>query len=244
MPQPAFEIINEDRPGLWLLTCDHATNRVPEEIGGGDLGLSDEDMERHIAYDVGAAGVTRHLARMLDCPAVLSTFSRLVIDPNRGDEDPTQIMQLYDGTIIPQNRNIDATETERRREHYHRPYHDAVARLAARAPDTPYIAVHSFGPKLVGRAPRPWHVGFLHSGDTRLSDPVIERLSQDPNLCIGDNQPYSGHLPGDSVDRHALSTGRPNLLIEVRHDLIRTEEEQAYWAGILAPVLQEAAAKL
>lgn len=244
MPLPAFEIFGEDRPGRWLLTCDHASNRVPDDVGGGDLGLSDTDMERHIAYDIGAAGVTRHLAKLLDCPAVLSTFSRLVIDPNRGDDDPTQVMRLYDGTIIPTNRHIDDREIERRRQIYHRPYHQAVARLAERAPDTPYIAIHSYGPKLAGRAPRPWHVGFLHSGDTRLSDPVIARMSEDPALCVGDNQPYSGHLPGDSVDRHALSTGRPNILVEVRHDLIRTDAQQADWAARLAPVLREAAATL
>jgi predicted N-formylglutamate amidohydrolase len=187
--------------------------------------------------------VTRHLARLLDAPAVLSTFSRLVIDPNRADDDPTQIMRLYDGTIIPANRHLTEEEAVFRRKTYHHPYHEQIARIVEKDPQAPYIAVHSFGPKLNGRAPRPWHIGFLHSGDRRLSDPVIRILSEDPQLCVGDNQPYSGHLPGDSVYRHALLNGRPNLLIELRHDLIRTEEQQEAWAERLAPVLRAAASE-
>ena len=103
-------------------------------------------MERHIAWDVGAAGVTRALAALLDAPAILSTFSRLVIDPNRGEDDPTLVMRLYDGTIIPANARVDGAETERRLATFHRPYHDALARLAARRADTVICAIHSFTP--------------------------------------------------------------------------------------------------
>ena len=115
MTQPSFHIDGAKRAGRWLFTCDHATNRVPDWIGGGDLGLHPSDMERHIAFDIGAAAVTRKLAGAMDSPAVLSNFSRLVIDPNRGEDDPTLLMQLYDGTIIPANRHADAAERERRR---------------------------------------------------------------------------------------------------------------------------------
>ncbi len=236
----AYEIIGNDRPGRWLITCDHASNRVPDWIGGGSLGIDAADIQRHIAWDVGAAGVTRALAQALDSPAILSDFSRLVIDPNRGEDDPTLVMKLYDGTIIPANRHADAVEVTRRLDALHRPYHDAYARLAARRPDTVIVAIHSFTPCLRGRAPRPWQVGVLYSHlDERLSRRLIDRLMQEPDLCVGDNEPYSGHLPGDAIDRHALMPGRLNTLIEVRNDLITTPAQQQAWAQRLAPILTQ-----
>ena len=120
-------------------------------------------MARHIAYDVGAAGLARALGEALDSPVICSDFSRLVIDPNRGEQDPTLVMKLYDGTIIPANRHVDAAEVERRLATLYRPYHAAYAALAARRPDTVILAIHSFTPCLKGRPPRPWHVGVLYS---------------------------------------------------------------------------------
>ena len=243
--QEAYQIIGEDRPGRWLVTCDHASNRVPDWVGGGSLGIAPADMARHIAWDVGAAGVTRALAMALDSPAILSDFSRLVIDPNRGEDDPTLVMRLYDGTIIPANRAIDAAGVEERLERLYRPYHTAYARLAARRADTVIVAVHSFTPCLKGRAPRPWHIGVLHSHlDTRFSLPLIARLRAEADLCVGDNEPYSGHLPGDAIDRHALGPRRHNTLIEIRNDLIATEAQQQAWAARLAPILAEVLAGL
>lgn len=243
MTTPPFHIVGEDRPSRWLVTCDHANNRVPACINGGDLGIAPADMERHIAYDIGAAGVTRRLAERLNGPAILSDFSRLVIDPNRGEDDPTLVMKLYDGTIIPANRHVDAAETERRLNAFHRPYHDALERLAARRDDTVICAIHSFTPRLNGRAHRPWHVGILYSHrDPRLALAVLARLRAEPDLCVGENEPYGGHLDGDSIDRHALTPGRPNVLIEIRHDLIRDEDGQIAWADRLAPILKAALA--
>lgn len=241
----AFQIIGEDRPSRWLVTCDHASNRVPDWVAGGNLGIAPTDMARHIAWDVGAAGLTRALAEELDGPAILSNFSRLVIDPNRGEDDPTLVMRLYDGTIIPANRHIDNAGIEERLDRLYRPYHAAYAALAARRPDTVIVAIHSFTPCLKGRPPRPWHVGVLHSRlDSRFSQPLIARLEAEADLCIGDNEPYSGHLPGDAIDRHALTPGRHNTLIELRNDLIGTEAEQRAWAKRLAPILREALAGL
>jgi predicted N-formylglutamate amidohydrolase len=237
----AFQIDGDARPGRWLVTCDHASNRVPDWVAGGDLGIPPDDMARHIAWDVGAAGVARHLGRLLDSPVILSDFSRLVIDPNRGEDDPTLVMRLYDGTIIPANRHVDAAEVERRLDRLYRPYHAAYARLAAQHPDRVILAVHSFTPCLKGRNPRPWHVGVLYSHlDARLSTALIARLIREPDLCVGDNEPYSGHLPGDAIDRHALQAGRHNTLVEVRNDLIETAAEQAHWAARLAPILSTA----
>ena len=236
------EIPGSARTGRWLVTCDHASNAVPGWIGGGSLGINAADMSRHIAYDVGAAGLARALADRLDAPAILSTFSRLVIDANRGEDDPTLIMQLYDGTVIPANRALTTEDRACRLSLYHG-YHAAYARLAARRPDTVICAVHSYTPALRGRPPRPWHIGILHSHrDSRLALPLIARLRAEPDLTVGDNEPYSGHLDGDAIDRHALSHGRPNILIELRNDLIATPADQSAWAARLAPILAEALA--
>ena len=234
----AYRIIGERRPGRWLVTCDHASNRVPDWVAGGNLGIAAADMARHIAYDLGAAGVAERLAAALDSTAILSDFSRLVIDPNRGEDDPTLVMRLYDGTIIPANRHIDDTGIQERLDRLYRPYHTAYAALAARRPDTVIVAVHSFTPCLKGRAPRPWQVGILHSHlDERLSRALIRRLQAEGDLCVGDNEPYHGHLPGDAIDRHALTPGRLNTLIEVRNDLIATAAAQQDWSDRLARVL-------
>ena len=234
----AYHIIGEHRQSRWLITCDHASNAVPTEVGGGDLGISAEDMARHIAWDVGAAGLAGALGAALEAPVICSRFSRLVIDPNRGEEDPTLVMKLYDGTIIPGNRHVGPEEVERRLETLYRPYHDALAGLAARRADTVIVAIHSFTPCLRGRAPRPWHVGVLYSqDDDRLSRLLIDRLAGEADLHVGDNEPYAGALPGDAIDRHALQAGRHNTLIEVRNDLIAHEAGQQVWAGRLAAVL-------
>lgn len=238
MTQPGFETIGPTRDSRWLITCDHAGNHVPPEIG--DLGLPEADMARHIAYDIGAWGLACALGAALGAPVIGNHVSRLVIDPNRGEDDPTLVMKLYDGAVIDGNRRVDAAERTRRLEAYHRPYHDALDALAARRDDTVLVAVHSFTPQLRGRAWRPWEVGILYAWDSRLSDPLIDELAAGGDLTVGRNQPYKGHLPGDSVHRHALMPGRQNTLIEVRNDLIAAPDDQTAWAARLAPLLQRA----
>ena len=243
LAHPAFEVADADAPGPWVVTCDHATNAVPDWLGGS-LGLPPEEMERHIAHDIGAAGLARALARRLQSPAILTRFSRLVIDPNRGEDDPTLLMRLYDGSIVPGNRHAGSEELERRLGRLYRPYHDALGALLASRPDPAMLAIHSFTPQLRGRPPRPWHIAVLHSHrDERLAQPVLRRLKGEPDLFVGDNEPYSGHLPGDSVDRHALGPGRLNVLLELRQDLIATETQQEAWADRLAPLLRDARAE-
>jgi len=236
-----FEIEGAGRPARWLVTCDHAANTVPPFVNGGTLGLAAGDMARHIAFDPGAQGVARDLARRLDAPYIGAGFSRLVIDPNRGEDDPTLVMKLYDGTVIPANRHIDADDLARRLNRCYRPYHTALAELAARRDDTVIVSVHSFTPQFRGRPPRPWHVGVLFAADERLSRPLIARLRAEPDLCVGANEPYGGHLPGDAIARHAIAHQRPNVLIELRNDLIETGAAQAAWAARLAPMLEAAA---
>lgn len=240
-PAEAFTVAGADRPGGWLVTCDHATNRVPDWLGG-TLGVRAEDMARHIAYDPGAKGLALALGQALNSPVLCSDFSRLVIDPNRGQDDPTLVMQIYDGTIIPGNRNITPDQVQQRLDRLYHPYHAAYARLAQ---GRTIVAIHSFTPCLRGRDPRPWHVGVLYSHlDARLSAPLMARLRQEPDLCVGDNEPYAGHLPGDAIDRHSLGPARLNTLIEVRNDLIATPKAQQGWANRLAPILAGALADL
>ena len=239
MTYTPFYLHGETRPSRWLITCDHATNTVPPEVSGGDLGLSREDMERHIAYDVGAYGMAQHLSSMMDAPLIASNFSRLVIDPNRGEDDPTLLMKLYDGSIIPGNRHADEAEVERRLNLCYRPYHEELARMAA-LPHAVIVSVHSYTRQLRGRDPRPWHVGILYPEDDRLARPLIDLLKAEGDLVVGDNEPYSGHLPGDAIDRHAVQLHRPNVLIEVRNDLIADHEGQRNWAARLAPILTRA----
>jgi predicted N-formylglutamate amidohydrolase len=241
----AYECINERGGAPILLLCDHATNIVPMAVEGGSLGLPDAEMGRHIAYDIGARGVTLALAELLDAPAVLTRFSRLVIDPNRGEDDPTLVMRLYDGTIVPGNRAITPEEVRRRLVAYHRPYHSAVdaqidAMIAA-GREPRLIAIHSYTPQLKGRPLRPWQVGVLWHHDGRLALPLLDRLRAEPDLCVGDNQPYSGQLEGDTLSRHGTGRGLPHVLIELRHDGIDTEAGQRLWARRLAPMLAEVA---
>ena len=240
-PHDAYEVLNAKQTGKWLITCDHASNAVPDWINGGDLGLPQADMNRHIAFDIGAAAVTRHLSKHLDAPAILSRFSRLVIDPNRGEDDPTLLMQLYDGTIIPANRRLSKSDHTRRLEACYRPYHMALGNLADRNPQAIYVAIHSFTPRLHGRPPRPWDIGILYAKqDPRFAQVLLARLRQEPDICVGENEPYKGDLKGDAVDQHALRSGRLNALVEIRHDLIDTAKGQKHWAKRLAVILEDA----
>lgn len=238
-----FLVDGAGRSGRWVVLCDHASNLVPDFVNGGGLGVAPTDMARHIAYDPGAAGVSRALAAALDGPAILSQFSRLVIDPNRGEDDPTLIMQLYDGTIIPGNRRISDVDAGERLMRCHRPYHAAVAELAAQRSAPVIVSIHSFTPRLRARPPRPWQIGVLYAADTRLAHPLLSRLRAEPDLAVGDNQPYTGRLPGDTIDRHAILHGHPNVLIELRNDLIATQAQQRTWAARLAPMLIETLAR-
>ena len=237
-----YHVLGGERASRWLILCDHARNLVPDWVNGGDLGIAAEDMQRHIAYDIGAAGVAKRLAELLDAPAIMSNFSRLVIDPNRGEDDPTLVMQLYDGTLIAGNRGISQAGIDERLERCYRPYHAAVTKLAARHDDTVIVSVHSFTPRFRGRPLRPWHCGLLYADDTRLSLPLVQLLEQVPGLVVGANKPYSGHLTGDTIYRHAIEPGRQNTLIEVRNDLIDSDAGQAEWAERFAQLLPKALA--
>ena len=238
----AYETVDGagDKDGLppVLVVCDHASNRVPKSINGGALGLPEADMSRHIAYDIGARGVTLALADRLGASAVLSRFSRLVIDPNRGDDDPTQVMQLYDGTIIAANARLSPETIAARRAELTEPYHAAItqqieAQIAKGTPPV-VLSIHSFTPQLSGRRVRPWQLGILYAHDDRMARPLLASLRRDTDLIVGDNEPYHGALIGDCMDRHCLSRGLLHVLIEVRNDLIETGPDQQAWAARLS----------
>lgn len=243
-PDLPYETIPGDPATGWLLLCDHARNWMPERYAG--LGLPPEQLERHIAYDIGAEGVTRLLAARLGAPAVMSRFSRLLIDPNRGDDDPTLVMRLSDGAVVPGNARIDAAERDYRIRTFYDPYHRAVtaaidAALAAGHPPA-IVSVHSFTPLWRG-ARRPWEIGILWDEDPRLAVPMIERLKSDQSLTVGDNEPYSGRLKGDTMYRHATLRGLAHALIEYRQDLIADAAGQADWADRTATVLESLAGR-
>jgi predicted N-formylglutamate amidohydrolase len=222
-----------------LILCDHAENTIPEAYG--TLGLRSEDLHRHIAYDLGASGVAERLARELGAPALLSRFSRLLIDPNRGLDDPTLIMQLSDGLIVPGNVGIGDAEIAARIARYYEPYHRAIDRaieVAIGAGKPPIVlSMHSFTQAWKG-TPRPWHVAVLWDKDPRLPVPLLSGLQTIPGIVVGDNEPYSGQLKGDTLYRHATLRGLAHALVEVRQDLILSEEGQTEWAKRLAEVLR------
>jgi predicted N-formylglutamate amidohydrolase len=234
----AFRLVAGDPACGLLLICDHAENRVPAEYG--DLGLPPAEFRRHIAYDPGAAAVTRGLAEALNAPAVLSTFSRLLIDPNRGDDDPTLIMRLSDGAVLPGNARVDAAERARRIARFYKPYHAAIERTLDAAMATGVVpaifSVHSFTPIWRG-VPRPWHAGVLWDMDPRLAVPMIDALRADPELIVGDNEPYAGALRNDTMYQHATTRGLAHALIEIRQDLIADDAGVAHWTARLADIL-------
>lgn len=199
-------------------------------------------MHRHIAFDLGAEGVAAALAKMLGAPAVLSRFSRLLIDPNRGLDDPTLIMQIADGLVVPGNEGLSAEDMAARLDSFYRPYHAAIDRaveagIAAGKPPA-ILSVHSFTQAWKG-IPRPWSAAVLWDKDPRLPLPLLKALHTIPGAEIGDNVPYSGQLKGDTLYRHATLRGLAHALVEVRQDLILAEEGQADWGAHLARALND-----
>lgn len=221
-----------------IVLCDHASNDLPTPYG--TLGLPASELSRHIAYDIGAAGVVRRLASRLGVPAVMTRYSRLLIDCNRGLDDPTLIVRLSDGAVVPGNRHVDDAERERRVALYYAPYHEAVARVVDEALGLGVppllVSVHSFTDNWKGD-PRPWHAAILWDKDPRLAARLIEGLGREPGLVVGDNEPYTGRLKGDTLYQHGTLRGLPHAIVEIRQDLIASAEGEEAWGERLADVL-------
>ncbi len=237
-PAPA-ERIRTDAGSALVLTCDHASRRVPRALG--DLGLKPEHFDRHIAYDIGAEAVTRILSENLDATAVLAGYSRLVVDLNRPPGHPTSMPDVSDETLIPANQNLSPAQVIGRLEAIFEPYHRLVRQtmtdvwLHHRPPVL--FSVHSFSPRF-GGSPRPWDVGILWNHDPRLAKPLIKAL-HDRGLDVGDNLPYSGRDLAYTIDSHGGACGLANCVIEINQDQVADDAGVARWAAILTEVLGE-----
>lgn len=236
---PVAECINAHGQSALVLSCDHASRRVPRVLG--DLGLNAEHFDRHIAYDIGAEGVTRILSETLDAKAVLAGYSRLVVDLNRPPAHPTCIPDVSDETLIPGNQDLSAGHIAARLETFFEPYHRLLQRtitdvwLNERPPAL--FSVHSFSPRF-GGSPRPWDVGVLWNHDPRLAKPLIRAL-HDLGLDVGDNLPYSGKDVAYTIDAHAGACGLANCVIEINQEQVADEAGVERWGGILTDVLRE-----
>lgn len=237
----SYRVIGGDATRGVIVLCDHARNAFPP--GYGTLGMPEAQLQRHIAYDIGAEAITERVAAALGAPALLTKFSRLLIDPNRGADDPTLIMRLSDGAIIPGNKDVDAAERERRIARFHRPYHTAIGKVidqclaAGVAPLL--LSLHSFTESWKG-VPRPWHVGILWDKDPRLARPLLDGFHARGEFIVGDNQPYKGCLRGDTMWQHGTERGLAHAIIEYRQDLVRDAGGQERWADLTIDILGKA----
>lgn len=236
---PAVELYNLEGKAPVLATCDHASNRVPHALE--KLGLSDADLEKHIGWDIGAAGVTRLLARKLDAPAILAGYSRLVVDCNRDVADRTSMPAVSDGVRIPGNEHLSEGARQQRIEALFHPYHRAIEQaldgIATRGVHPAVLSIHSFTP-VMNEIARPWHVGVLWDKDPRIPVPLLGALRRETGLVVGDNEPYSAREPaGFTVRTHAVGRGLPHVAIEIRQDLIANAAGEREWAERLAKAL-------
>jgi predicted N-formylglutamate amidohydrolase len=237
---------NPEGRGLFVILCDHASNRVPETFQS--FGFAEDALRTHIAWDPGALEVARLLSVKLDAPLFWPDASRLIIDCNRAADASSLIVAESEGRPVPANRGLSEAERSRRLSNIHVPYHAAIDTfLAHRMADgrpTALIAIHSFTPVYFGKV-RPWQVGVLFDDDRRLADPLISGLKADPALTVGINQPYS---PADGVyytlRRHAQPQDLPSAMIEIRNDEISDEASQRSWAERLADILFAATPRL
>lgn len=237
---PVYQIMEAQQPSPVLLLCDHANHAIP--TGLDDLGVPREIIEaKHIGWDIGAAVVTRHLARRLGATALFTNYSRLLIDPNRQPGDPTSILPESDGVPVPANQELSDEQARLRLETFFWPYHHAIteklSELLRHGPPPAVVSIHSFTREFQGLR-RPWELGFLWNHDPRMVEPLFRWFQQHHDLTIGDNEPYSGREVGFTLEHHAAAAGLPHVCVEIRQDLIGDEAGQGHWAGILGEALE------
>jgi predicted N-formylglutamate amidohydrolase len=242
-PAP-FRTLREGGQSDLFLTADHAGRAIPASLG--DLGVSAAERQRHIAWDIGIAGVTEILSELLDATAILQSYSRLVIDCNRHPSWPSAMPEVSEVTPIPGNRNLSAEAKQARTSAIFTPYHDRITSLLdARAQRrTVFVAMHSFTPSFKGES-RAMHVGMLYNRDPRLALILLDLLRREGDLVVGDNAPYAITDDSDySVPVHAERRGLAHIEIEIRQDLIDTPSGQQAWAERFARLLVQANAAL
>lgn len=236
---PPFSVLDAPPAFPALLVCDHASNRIPARLN--QLGASPADLQTHFAVDIGAADVTTVMSERMGLPAVLCSYSRLVVDCNRRLDDPTAFPVCFEDLPVPGNQGLTHDDRQERADAlywtYHRAVRDYLTALEADVTAPALIAIHSFTPTLNGKA-RPWDIGILWDTDPRIPLPLLEALAGVPDVMVGDNEPYSGKHPHDfTIDYHAEEAGLPHVSIEIRQNLIDTREGAEHWAGILAEAL-------
>jgi predicted N-formylglutamate amidohydrolase len=225
----------------FLLTSDHYGRLLPKKLG--DLGLPESELERHIAWDIGIAGVADALSDHLDAHLIAQRYSRLVIDCNRPPDALSSIPRISEATVIPGNEGLARDAEEARRRAVFDPYHRRIAEVIERRSrdgvPTVLVSLHSFTPVYAGIA-RPWHIGTLYHRDTRLPPLLLKLLREEPELVVGDNEPYAVSDETDyTIPVHGEARGLMNSGIEIRQDLIADEAGQRQWAERLARVLGE-----
>ena len=226
--------------GRFVLFCDHAANHIPAELH--HLGLPASELARHIAWDIGAAGVTVALSEILDAPAILCNHSRLVIDCNRHLDAADLIPEISDGTVIPGNLHLSEAARETRIERWFHPYHNAIESVLlereARGVQTIAVSIHSMTASLAGE-PRPWQIAISSHLDRRIAEPVLAALRRPGDIVVGDNQPYVLNPEIDySIPFHALRRGLPHLQVEFRQNEILDPTTQYRWALRFAQALK------
>jgi predicted N-formylglutamate amidohydrolase len=226
----------------FLLVSDHAGRRIPRVLG--DLGVSETELRRHIAWDVGIEPVVRFMADELDAHAILQPYSRLVIDCNRPFHAESSIGKISENTPVPGNVKLTAGEIDARQREIFSPYHDAIAaeldRRKREGSPAFLVAMHSFTPVYKGET-RPWHSGVLYNRDSRFAAFVLRLLREEDAMTVGDNEPYTVSDDTDyTIPVHGEQRGLPHVAIEIRHDLIETEAEQRAWAQRMCRVLTNA----
>jgi predicted N-formylglutamate amidohydrolase len=236
----AVETLNEHGRAPVVLLCEHASNFIPAEYSG--LGLTPPDLQRHIAWDIGAASVTRRLSSLLDAPAFLGNYSRLLIDLNRPLHTHSSIVTRSEATDIPGNASLTQAERARRTARIFTPFHEAVeqhlARRAAAGRASVIVAVHSFTPSFHG-TPREWHAGILYDKAQAFAFATIDRLRQSGHgLKVDANVPYTVSPDEDyGLLVYGDNVGNPAILVEIRQDLLLRQEDQHAWAEKLATTL-------
>jgi predicted N-formylglutamate amidohydrolase len=230
----------------FLLTCDHYGRLIPQALG--DLGLPASELTRHIAWDIGIAGVAEQLSRHLDAHLIAQRYSRLVIDCNRPPCVVSSIPLISEATTIPGNEGLTSAAAEARRQSIFDPYHrriaDVIDRRLRDGMPTVLVALHSFTPVYAGVA-RPWHIGTLYHRDTRLPPVLLRLLRGEGDLVVGDNEPYAVSDETDyTIPVHGEAHGLMNSGIEIRQDLIADQAGERQWADRLARIFGEVEATL
>lgn len=236
-----FRVLNEAGQANIVITCDHASKTIPAEFH--NLGLAPADAERHIAWDIGAAGVAEIMSQRFDAPAVICGTSRLVIDCNRHPHDPAAMPEISDGIVVPGNQSLTAAARQDRQKRFFEPYHDRIsemidAKIAAGLRPL-ILSIHSMTPSMNGLF-RPWQISFSSNAERRATDLMLQILRRNTSITVGDNQPYSLDPAEDySTPRHALARGLPYLQVEFRQDEVGNQKGVLDWAACFGDALEQ-----